>query len=240
MPTFRHGKSSVILFNNYNVSEYLNNASSVATVETAETTTFGSSAKSYITGLQDSGVTLSGMFEGGASGTDAIFTGVLGSDAVNIVSFYPEGVSTVGNRVILAQGRLVSYETTSPVGDVVSCSIDLQTTGGRNSGVMLVGSNITATGSATSVDNSASSANGGVAHLHVPANSRNGTIVVKVQHSSDNSTWVDLITFATVPTSTLDNERVEVSGTVNRYTRANYTVSGSTGSADVYVAFARR
>ena len=240
MPTFRHGKSTAIMFNTYDMSAYLNETSSSTSVETAETTAFGNSAKTYITGLKDATMSASGMFEGSVDGTDAVFSAVVGSAADNVVTIFPEGISAVGNRSSMAAGKLTSYETTSPVGDVVTVSIEVQANGGRDSGVMLLGSSVSATGNGTSVDNAASSLNGGVGHLHVPLNTRNGTAVIKVQHSTDNSTWVDLITFGTVPASTTDAERVEVTGTVNRYIRANYTINGSTGAETVYLAFARR
>lgn len=240
MPTFRHGKSASILFNEFDMSSYLNDASNSTSIETAETTAFGASAKSYIVGLTDATTSLSGMFEGLAGGTDAVFSSVVGSSTTNVLTVFPEGVSATGNRASLTAGRLTSYETTSPVGDVVSCSIEVQATGGRAFGVMLAGSSISATANGSSVDNAALTSNGGVGHIHVPTNTRNGTVVVKVQHSVDNSTWVDLITFATVAISTATSERVEVTGTVNRYIRAIYTVNGATGAATVYVAFARR
>jgi hypothetical protein len=240
MPSFVHGKSAVILFNGYDVSPFMRDTSSATTIETVETTAFGSSAKSYIVGKIDAGVSMGGMFEGDTSGSDAIFSALVGVEADNIVSIFPSGVGTVGNRAMLVAGKLVSYETTSPVGDVVSCSVEIQSNDGRDNGVMLAGSSISATGSGSSVDNTTSSTNGGVAHLNIPVNDRNGTIVVKVQHSSDNSTWVDLVTFSTVSSSTVASQRVEVTSTINRYIRANYTVNGSSGSATVYVAFARR
>ena len=59
---------------------------------------------------------------------------------------------------------------------------------------------------------------------------------VKLQHSVDNSVWVDLITFtaAAAPTS----ETFEVAGTVNRYLRDQRTINAS--SSLTYVSgFAR-
>jgi hypothetical protein len=92
------------------------------------------------------------------------------------------------------------------------------------------------------VDNAAASTNGGVAFLSVPTNTRNGTIIVKVQQSADNSTFTDLVTFTTITTSQKISYRVEVAAgtSVARYLRVSYTVAGSTGSATPIVAFSRR
>jgi hypothetical protein len=100
---------------------------------------------------------------------------------------------------------------------------------------------VTATGNGTSRDNGASTSDGGVAQLHVTANTMNNNTVFKVQHSADNSTWADLATFTTVATTVTTSERVTVAAgtTVNRYLRATHTASG-TGSITFITAFARR
>ena len=79
MPTFRHGKNVKIFVDEFDFSSYFNDVSASTMVETAETSTFGASAKEYIPGLKDGTVSLSGMFEATESvGTDAYFATVLG------------------------------------------------------------------------------------------------------------------------------------------------------------------
>ena len=94
-------------------------------------------------------------------------------------------------------------------------------------------------GNLSSVDNSASSANGGAGTLHVPTNTVNGNTTIKIQHSANNSTWADLISFTVVGASTKTSELKAVSGTVNRYLRATASTAGSSGSITFMVAFAR-
>jgi hypothetical protein len=105
-----------------------------------------------------------------------------------------------------------------------------------------VGSEMCIRDSGTGVDNTTSSLNGGAGFLSVPVNTRNGTIGVKVQHSADNSTFADLVSFTTVTSTQKTSERVEVASgtTINRYLRVVYTVAGSSGSATPVVAFTRR
>ena len=62
MPTFRHGKNVRVFVDEFDFSSYFNDVTASTTVETAETSTFGSSAKEYISGLKDGTVSLSGMF----------------------------------------------------------------------------------------------------------------------------------------------------------------------------------
>jgi len=240
MPTFAHGKNVSVFINQYDFSAYFNDVSASSMVETAEVSAFGSSAKEYIVGLQDGTVSLSGMFDGSTTGTDTVFSSVLGSTTKQNVIVAPSGHSN-GATAIVLEADDTSYEVSGAVADVVQTSAEFQSSDGVEHGKILSsGSAITATGSGTSVDNTASSANGGVGFVSVPTNTRNGNITVKVQQSADNSTFTDLITFTVVSSTTKTFQRVEVTGTVARYLRVNYTVAGSTGSATPVVAFARR
>jgi hypothetical protein len=242
MPTFRHGKNTVVLLGGNDFSTFFNEATASLSVETAETTTFNSGgAKTYITGLKDGTASLSGLFEGSATGTDAAFATAIGSDAASVLTIGPEG-GTAGTRSICISALETSYEITSPVADVVSVSAEVQAEqDGIDYGIFVAnGASVSATGTGSSQDNAASSANGGCANLHVTANTRDGDVTFKAQHSTDNSTWVDLGTFAATPTLTTEGQRVEFTGTVFRYVRAAYTVAGTTGSATYTLAIARR
>jgi hypothetical protein len=240
MPTFAHGKNVNVFVNEYDFSTYFNDVSATTSVETAEVSAFGSNAKEYIVGLLDGTVSLSGMFDGTATGTDVVFSAVLGSTTKQNVIVAPSGHSNGASAIVL-EADDTSYEVSGAVADVVQTSAEFQSSDGVEHGKILSsGAAISSTGSGTSVDNAASSANGGVGFVSVPTNTRNGNITVKVQQSADNSTFTDLITFTVVTSTQKTFQRVEVTGTVARYLRVNYTVAGSTGSATPVVAFARR
>lgn len=241
MPTFRHGKNVKIFVDEFDFSAYFNDMSASSTVDTAETSAFGTDAKTYIPGHKDGTISLSGMFEGTAStGTDDYFNTVLGSATKQQVIVAPEGHGN-GYRAIALQADNTSYEKSSPIGDVVQASVEFQSNEGVEHGKILsAGTSVNATGNATSVDDGAATTNGGVGFLSVPVNTRNGNIDVKIQQSADNSTFTDLVTFTTVGSTTATAERIEVTGTVQRYLRASYTVAGSSGAATPVVAFTRR
>lgn len=241
---FIHGKSVSVLHGIYDLSAFLNEASTARQVDTAETTTFGASGggKTYITGLKDGTLSCSGLFDGSASAIDAVLTSSLGSDSLSPVIHAPEGFA-VGSRVSVLQAKTTSYQVSSPVGDVVSVSYDAQADGGIDAGVSLcLLASVSATTNTSSHDNTASTANGGLAQLHVTANTRTVSTVFKVQHSADNSTWADLATFTTVATVITTSERVAVASgtTVNRYLRAQATLSAGTGSITYQISFSRR
>jgi hypothetical protein len=243
MPTFSHGKNVNVFLDEYDFSTYFNDVSASTSVDTAETSAFGTSAKTYVVGHRDGTVSLSGMFEATEStGTDQYFATALGSDTKIKLIVAPEGHSN-GAGAIMLQADDTSYEVSSAIADIVQASAEFQSTDAVEHGKILSsGATVSVTGNGTGVDNGASTANGGAGFLSVPVNTRNGTIAVKIQHSADNSTFADLVTFTTVTSTQKTSQRVEVASgtTVNRYLRVNYTVAGSTGSATPVVAFTRR
>jgi len=243
MPTFRHGKNVNVFIDEFDFSTYFNDVSASTTVDTAETSAFGTSAKTYVVGHRDGTVSLSGMFEGTAStGTDEFFDNALGNATKALVIVAPEGHSN-GAGAIMLEADDTSYEVSSAIADIVQASAEFQSTDAVEHGKILSsGSTVSATGNGTGVDNGASTTNGGAGFLSVPVNTRNGNITVKIQHSADDSTFADLVTFTVVSSTSTTSEKIEVadSTTVNRYLRVNYTVAGSTGSATPVVAFTRR
>ena len=239
---FIHGKGTIVLCNEFDLSSYFKEAGISRSAETADTTTFGKSAKTYITGLTDGTLSLSGLFEGSANAIDQELTDILGSNNGMVITVAPTGTIAIGDRCISLTGELTSYEISAPVGDVVSASSQFQSDEGIGAAISLHALTAeTATVSSSSVDNSASTANGGFGTLHVTANTNNNNGVFKVQHSSDNSTWADLVTFSTVATTVKTAERITVASgtTVNRYIRSTFTTAG-TGSTTYHINFARR
>lgn len=127
---FVHGKSAAFKLDNssgslVDYSAYLEDISFPRSVETAETTTFGSSAKSYITGLSDATISLSGKFD---SASDATLAAVLGQSATLSFEYGPAG-SASGAVKYSGEAIMTSYEVGATVGDVVTASVELQVTG---------------------------------------------------------------------------------------------------------------
>lgn len=241
---FVHGKSTVVLCNSANMSPYLKEVSSNQGVEMSDVTAFGTTGtKAYLPGLKDGKVSASGMFDGTIYiGSDAVFQSILGSSTVVELSVFPD-TDAIGKRGFIAECWETSYNLSSPVADVVQASAEFQASGGVDYAVSLQAlSAQTATGNGTAVDNTTSTTNGGVAMLHVTANTQNSTTIVKIQHSVDNTTWTDLgSAFTTVPATTTTSERIVIASgtTVNRYLRVVRTIAG-TGSITYQTSFARK
>lgn len=129
---FVHGKSAVFKLDDSggtlrDLSSYLDDLGFPRDIETAETTTFGVSggAKTYITGLNDATISISGKFD---STADGYLAGVIGQAATLSFEYGPEG-SAGGKVKYLGECIMTSYEVSASVGDVVTASADFQVTG---------------------------------------------------------------------------------------------------------------
>ncbi len=127
---FVHGKSSVFKLDNSggsltDISTYVNSVDFPETADVAETTTLGSSSKSYIVGLKDATLSISGLWD---ATIDGILGAVVGQTASLSFEYSPEGT---GSGAVKYTGEciLTSYSQSSPVGDVVGFSADMQVSG---------------------------------------------------------------------------------------------------------------
>ena len=135
MPTFRHGKSTVFKVDNSggtltDISNTLTDVSFPQSVDTAETSAFGSSAKSYVVGLSDATLSVAGNFD---ATVDAHLAGILGQSASVSFEYGPEG-STAGMVKYTGEAILTSYEKSGAIGDVVTYSAEFQVTGAVSRG----------------------------------------------------------------------------------------------------------
>ena len=129
MPTFVHGKSTNFQLDDTSgtIRDISNTVTSVdlpETLDTAETTAFGSSAKSYIVGLTDATISVSGIWD---ATVDGYIAGGAEPASRSFV-FGPAG-STVSNVKYSGEAIVTSFSISNPVGDVVTYSLDLQVTG---------------------------------------------------------------------------------------------------------------
>ena len=128
MPTFVHGKSTDFELDDTggtsrSLSTVLTSVDFPEVIETAETTAFGATSKSYIVGLRDATISVSGLWDATVDGY------IIGNEpATRSFIFGPAG-STSSNVKYTGECILTNYSISNPVGDVVTFSLDLQVTG---------------------------------------------------------------------------------------------------------------
>lgn len=129
MPTFVHGKSVDFALDDTggtsrNISDTLNSVDFPEVTETADTTAFGSSSRSFIVGLESATISISGLWD---ATVDGYMKG--GTEPASRSFIYGPAGSTGGNVKYTGEAIMTNYSISSPVGDVVTYSADLQVTG---------------------------------------------------------------------------------------------------------------
>jgi hypothetical protein len=134
---FVHGKNSTIKVDNAagtltDISAVVNSVDMPRSVDTAETSHFGTSAKEYIVGLNDSTVTISGLYDPAVDATlsaavDAVIAGTL---ATATVEYAPNGGPVSATKPKFTFEVIwTAYNTTGGVGDPVGFTLEGQRTG---------------------------------------------------------------------------------------------------------------
>lgn len=125
---FVHGKDSYFKVASTDLSAYLNSISVSRSADTAETTTFSSGTKTFIAGLKDATITLSGMFDATVYSTIA---GWLGTSQT--WEYGPAG-SGSGKVKVSGSGIVTAVEMASSVGEAVTANITMQVSGAVTDG----------------------------------------------------------------------------------------------------------
>jgi predicted secreted protein len=128
MPTFVHGKSTDFELDDTggtsrSLANVLTSVDFPETIDTAETTAFGSTSKSYIVGLRDSTISVSGLWDATVDGY------IIGTEPASRTFIFGPAGSTGGNVKYTGEAILTNYSVSAPVADVVTFSLDLQVTG---------------------------------------------------------------------------------------------------------------
>jgi hypothetical protein len=239
--TFTHGSNADVLVNGYDLSSYLREASVSPSADVAETTAFADTAKTYIAGLKDAAFSASGMLDSAAAAVGSVAWTALGVNNSEI-SYYPSGDSAGGFGYGL-DAQETSVEIVSPVDGVNAISLEAQSSSGAERLVSLAAlTSRSGTANLTGIQDAgaATTSNGYAAYLHMTVTPTAGTATIKVQHSDDDSTYVDLCTFTDVATlAAVTSERSAASGTVRQYARVQHTISAG-GACTFQVGLSRK
>ena len=93
------------------------------TIETGETTAFGSTSKSFVVGLRDATISVSGNWDATVDGY------LIGTEPASRSFVFGPAGSTGGNIKYSGECILTNYSIGAPVGDTVTFSANLQVTG---------------------------------------------------------------------------------------------------------------
>ena len=247
--SFAHGSQIRVLLNELEVSSEISGARVTHQRAMSDVTTVGQTAgaagSKFIPGLMSGSVGLRGPVQSDhTQGIASEIQWMIGVDNDFVLTVLPNQ-DNVGRPAFFMVGDTDEYAIDAAVADAVGMTFNAQADESVDMGFVLVPlSAITADAlTGTAVDRGASpitpTTHGLMAAVHVTAFSGFSGVVVKVQHSADNSSWSDLATFTTITGTGAERIKVADGTTVNRYLRASVDVTG-TGSVTLLVAAAPR
>jgi hypothetical protein len=128
---FVHGKSAHFNLDTAggtptDLSAYCDTVDLPQGMEAAETTVFGATAKAFIPGLNDATISVAGPWD---ATLDAHMTGILAAHPASLTFIVGPAGSTGGYRKYTGECLLTNYQVSTPVGDKITWSADLQCTG---------------------------------------------------------------------------------------------------------------
>lgn len=235
--SFVHTTSSRVLANAGHVSGQISQWTVRNSRSLGTASNLLSSGTQWTPGQIGGTVTLRGMFSAGTDELTSIVNAAVGVDDGLVTTVLPTGL-TVGTVALMSAVDVENFTINASTDATVMMEMSGQPDNGVDVGrALAVLAARTADGQGTAVDASASTSGGGVGHLHVSTFTGFSSVIFKIQHSTDNSIWTDLLSFTGATATTY--ERKVFTGTINRYTRALWDVTG-TGSVTFAMAMARR
>lgn len=207
--------------------------------EMLDVTVLTSTSKEFIPGQESATFNVDMLLDNAATVSSQFGILYTAKSTPQVVTLAPSGTAR-GAETWQVQSNELNFSTTAAAADVVSATVAFQSDGLVDPGVVIDPETaITVDTNGTSVDNTAATSNGGVAHLHVTAYSGLTSNSIILEHSTNNSVWTTLATFTLVTGTGSERLVVAPGTTVNRYLRIRDDVTG-TGSCTRFVSFARR
>lgn len=246
-----HGKKTRVFCNQYDLSRFFKSAEPNEDVPTIDTTTFNANAKTFIPDFAEGTLGLSGVWDSDAfdavdnptgldNQVDDVLQPALGGNTNQNWTVAMDGVDVAGNPALLVSGKETKYSIQAPTNSLVSVAAEIKSDGKMRAGVILAeAATRSATGNGSNNDGGAASTNGFVAIVHLYGiTGATPNMVVTIEDSSDGVTgWATIGTFAAL--TALGHGRIDVAGTVRRYVRAKWTMTGGTQTETFIVSFAR-
>ncbi len=227
-------KNSVILINGRNFSTYLTAYEASHNSGMIDVTGFSDGGRNFIPGELVGHLQADVLWD---STTTSGIHAVLSAQPSGNITIFPIGDATPGNPSLSMPFQQGNYSPAGePAGAVQAGTLMFEAVGGTNYGVeagwLLLKTSITNTTTSTGLLDPADAAVTAIcsATLHIRQAAAADTYVIKIQHSADDNTYADLITFTANGSAITSERQVVASGTVNKYRRVVATRTGAAGN----------
>ena len=230
------GKTAELWLDAVDVSQYFNALGVAFDIDTAETSTFKATYKTFIEGLPSVKVDAKGFYD---LTEDAQLTTFLRNGGSTLTAF-PAGAVAIGDLGRLIEAHETSLVESSPVGGAVLVSFTAISNGivGIGQALHILGTDVNTTTGATK-DDTAATSTGWRAHLHVTGGTGGGSWIVKLQDAtaanfSDGADVTGGAFTSVAGAATASQRLVGASGaTLRRYVRYVATRTGGAGGDSI-------
>ena len=232
-------KDTVLYLGQYDITGYTTEAGLTGSRVLHEATVFGKSGAVFHPGTETPTLSWSGFYDDAAAGSEVIINAMKGATSSSVMSLY-QGTDAIGKRAYSSGGAWVTDPVAdSSVGSLVSMSASFSLDTVERSKSAGTKSTVTASTSGTSIDDAASSSDGGTWVYHIFAISASGGNArwqIELEHSANNSSWSDV---SSINVSAVGAAKTAFSGTLNRYVRQRVVLDASSGSITFAVNYNR-
>ena len=239
--TFTIGNTTRVLVNGKAVSSTISGYTIAHQRMASEVTTLTDGGARFVPGLMSGSLVLRGPQDSVGQELHAQVAAAAGVDNVFLATLCPYGTG-IGEFAASVLGDLSAHTIDAAVADAVGFSMTAAADESVDMGFLVHGLTAeTVDGNGTSVDRGVGSTTtgGAVGVLQVTAFAGLTSAALKVQHSTDNSVWADLITFTSVTAVGAERKFLAQGTTINRYVRVVTDVTG-TGSVTFLVNLSPR
>ena len=236
---FTTGVNTDAYINGVDLTSYLSGDDVGASVDAIDVTPHGVTSKTYIPGLQQTSVNVSGFFDPQSGGNELTLRAVLGT--VAMWTILPAG-DTAGARGQAVYGFETDYRQSAPVAGAVSITASSQGTTPAEGIVVLAAkqqigfaaagtSNVTGVDFGTALSGGTVSTGALASYIHVFSGSGAGTVTVNIQHSTTlGGTYTTLVShtaFVASTAPTYERKLLASGTTINEFLRAQVVFSGA-------------
>tara|TARA_R110000824_G_scaffold38438_2_gene117410 strand:- start:3002 stop:3721 length:720 start_codon:yes stop_codon:yes gene_type:complete len=236
----KYGSNDVAFFlvDGFNLAGVSTTLSDSTEAQKEETNALGDAwGESLATGVRQAELAADGFYD---DASDSVNAALSGNEATSRVVCYGFEGNTIHKGMVGLEGAFGgTYTRGATRNELTKASATWTVTGQKDTGLIFhTLSAETASGTDTVDNNAASTSAGAVGYLQVTTSSGTSpTADIKIEDSSDNISYSDLLTFTQATGRTA--QRATVSGTVNQYVRVSWTLGGTTPSFTFIVGLAR-
>lgn len=125
---FVAGKNLFFSLNGNNISAYCDSIDVERKIDSIDTTTFGQAGHTYLGGMTDGSIKVSGTYDSSASGPKAVFEPIMAAGLLVSAIYRPEGTGT-GKPTETFSVLVTSYKESSKAADMIKWDGEMQISG---------------------------------------------------------------------------------------------------------------